>query len=175
MSGNFLEHSKRLTVIYSPITSIAPADRNARTHSQAQIAQLVRSVREFGWTNPILIDEHATIIAGHGRLEAARSLGMAEVPTITLAGLSDAQRRALALADNKLALNAGWDEALLAGELDALRGLDFDVSLIGFSDDELADLLNEPDFAPVGEDQQGRLDERAPVTCPECGHVFSPA
>jgi DNA modification methylase len=162
--SDLLEKTKRLSVVYQSITSIAAASRNARTHSAAQIEQLVRSVREFGWTNPILIDEHATIIAGHGRLEAARRLAMVDVPTITLAGLTDAQRRALALADNKLALNAGWDEALLADELDALRGLDFDVSVIGFGEDELAamlasrnDGLTDPDDVPEAPAE--------PVTC----------
>ena len=89
---------------------LVPAERNARTHSQEQIKQLVASIQAFGWTNPILIDEDHAIIAGHGRLEAARLAGLSDVPTITLTGLSAAQKRALAIADNKLALNAGWDE-----------------------------------------------------------------
>ena len=120
---------------------LVPAERNARTHSQEQIKQLVASIQAFGWTNPILIDEDHAIIAGHGRLEAARLAGLSDVPTITLTGLSAAQKRALAIADNKLALNAGWDDDLLRLELGEL-GLDgFDLSLIGFSDFELKDIL----------------------------------
>ena len=124
----------RLAVSYLPLTMLAPAERNARTHSQEQIAQLVASISAFGWTNPILIDEDRGIIAGHGRLEAAKAAGLSEVPTIALTGLSAAQKRALAIADNKLALNAGWDDELLRLELGELGLEGFDLSLIGFSD-----------------------------------------
>lgn len=103
--------------------------------------QISRSIAEFGWTNPILVDEHNAIIAGHGRLEAAKQRGMAEVPTIMLAGLSAAQKRALAIADNQLALNAGWDAETLRLELGELGAAGFDVSLVGFSDDEMAAIL----------------------------------
>jgi DNA modification methylase len=123
------------------LTMLAPAERNARTHSQEQIAQLVASISAFGWTNPILIDEDRGIIAGHGRLEAAKTAGLSDVPTITLTGLSAAQKRALAIADNKLALNAGWDDELLRLELGELGLEGFDLSLIGFSDLELKDIL----------------------------------
>jgi len=131
----------RLAVSYLPLTMLAPAERNARTHSQEQIAQLVASISAFGWTNPILIDEGRAIIAGHGRLEAAKAAGLSDVPTITLTGLSAAQKRALAIADNKLALNAGWDDELLRLELGELGLEGFDLSLIGFSDLELKDIL----------------------------------
>jgi ParB-like chromosome segregation protein Spo0J len=154
---------------------IRPAARNPRTHSPAQVEQIARSIAAFGWTNPILVDEHNGIIAGHGRLAAAQKLGMAEVPTITLTGLSAEQKRALVIADNQLALGASWDADMLALELGELGSGGFDLSIIGFSDAELDDILKEPGFAPVGEDEQGRLDQRAPVTCPECGHEFSPA
>jgi len=117
------------------------AARNPRTHSPAQIEQIARSITAFGWTNPLLVDEAGVIIAGHGRLEAARKLGMAEVPTITLTGLSADQKRALVIADNQLALNAGWDAELLALELGELGAAGFDIGLIGFSDDELASIL----------------------------------
>jgi DNA modification methylase len=117
------------------------AARNPRTHSPAQIEQIARSITAFGWTNPLLVDETGIIIAGHGRLEAARKLGMAEVPTITLTGLSADQKRALVIADNQLALNAGWDAELLALELGELGAAGFDIGLIGFSDDELAAIL----------------------------------
>jgi DNA modification methylase len=131
----------RLAVSYLPVAELVPAERNARTHSPEQIQQIARSIGAFGWTNPILVDEARAIIAGHGRLEAARVAGLAEVPTITLAGLSAAQKRALAIADNKLALNAGWDDELLRLELGELGLEGFDLGLIGFSDLELKDIL----------------------------------
>jgi DNA modification methylase len=131
----------KLEVNYLHLEDLAPATRNARTHSSEQIAQLVASISAFGWTNPILIDEDRAIIAGHGRLEAAKAAGLSDVPTITLTGLSAAQKRALAIADNKLALNAGWDDELLRLELGELGLEGFDLSLIGFSDLELKDIL----------------------------------
>jgi DNA modification methylase len=131
----------RLAVSYLPVAELVPAERNARTHSPEQIQQIARSIGAFGWTNPILVDEARAIIAGHGRLEAARVAGLAEIPTITLAGLSAAQKRALAIADNKLALNAGWDDELLRLELGELGLEGFDLGLIGFSDLELKDIL----------------------------------
>lgn len=125
-----------------PVDSLVPYARNARTHSSEQIAQLRASIREFGFTNPLLIDEAGGIIAGHGRLEAARAEGLPEVPCIVLAGLTEAQRRALVLADNKLALNAGWDTELLAVELADLKAGGFDLHMTGFSLDEVDALLN---------------------------------
>jgi DNA modification methylase len=125
------------------VESLIPYARNSRTHSDEQIAQLASSIREFGWTNPILIDGEQGIIAGHGRLMAARKLGMTEVPCIRLDHLTDAQRRAYIIADNKLALNAGWDEEMLALELGELGDLDFDLSLIGFDESELGNLMAE--------------------------------
>lgn len=130
-----------LSVEYRPVDILIPYVNNARTHSDAQIAQIAASIREFGFTNPILVDGENGIIAGHGRLSAARKLGMQEVPVIELAGLTDAQKRAYVLADNKLALNAGWDDALLRLELGELDAEGFDIGLIGFGEDELAGLL----------------------------------
>ena len=123
------------------IGELIPYDHNARTHSADQIAQIAASIREFGWTNPVLLDGHNGVIAGHARLAAARLLGLATVPCIELAHLTEAQKRAYILADNKLALNAGWDLSLLAGEIQDLQGLDFDLNLLGFGDQELAELL----------------------------------
>src|SRR5689334_15267591 len=120
-----------------PIGSLEPYARNPRTHSPAQVEKLAGSLRAFGWTNPILVDAAAGIIAGHGRLRAAKRLGLAEVPVIRLDHLSEAQRRAFLLADNCLALDAGWDENLLALELGELNGLAFDLALTGFSPREL--------------------------------------
>jgi len=120
---------------------LVPYIRNARTHSADQVAQIAASIAEFGFTNPILIGEDDVIIAGHGRLIAAQSLGLAEVPVIVLDHLSEVQRRALILADNRIAENAGWDNAMLASELAALRDENFDLDMIGFDEAELDELL----------------------------------
>ena len=124
-----------------PVDSLIPYVNNARTHSEAQIGQVAASIQEFGWTNPILIDDANSVIAGHGRVLAAQKLGMDKVPCIRLSHLSEAQRKAYVIADNKLALNAGWDDDLLSVELEALKELDFDLDLIGFDDAELDALL----------------------------------
>ena len=124
-----------------PLARLRPYERNARTHSPEQVAQIAASIQEFGFTNPILVGEDDGIIAGHGRLAAAMDLGLTEVPVIVLGHLTAEQRRAYVLADNKLALNAGWDEELLAMELQELQLAEFDLSLLGWSDEELADLL----------------------------------
>jgi DNA modification methylase len=125
------------------VASLVPYARNARTHSDEQVAQIAASIREWGWTTPVLVDEDGGIIAGHGRVMAARKLGLADVPVMVAAGWSEAQRRAYVLADNKLALNAGWDTELLKVELGELQGDGFDLGLTGFSGDELAALLAE--------------------------------
>lgn len=122
---------------------LIPYARNTRTHSEAQVAQIAGSIREFGFTNPVLIDAENGIIAGHGRVMAAQKLGIDKVPCIRLAHLTDTQRRAYIIADNKLALNAGWDEEMLALELGELGDLNFDLSLIGFDDAELGDIMAE--------------------------------
>ena len=134
----------RLAVTYRATGSLKPDPRNARTHSKRQLQQLVASIRQFGFTNPVLIDPEGVLIAGHGRLLAAKSIGMAEVPTIELVGLNDAQKRALRLADNKIALGAGWDLDILKVELAELFSLDLDMDLTvtGFSTGELDVLLS---------------------------------
>lgn len=124
-----------------PVADLIPYARNARTHSDAQVAQIAASIREFGFCNPILIDAQTGIIAGHGRLLAARQLGMETVPCVRLGHLSDTQRRAYILADNRLALSAGWDEAMLALELSALEIEGFDLDLTGFDADEVGELM----------------------------------
>jgi DNA modification methylase len=124
-----------------PVEKLIPYDRNARTHSDEQIEQIARSIQEFGFTNPILVDTQDGILAGHARLRGALRAGLPQVPVIVLDHLSEAQKRAYILADNKLALNAGWDDELLAKELAALEQDGFDRSLTGFSDAELAELL----------------------------------
>lgn len=122
------------------VADLIPFAKNSRTHSDSQVAQIAGSIREFGFTNPILIDEQNGIIAGHGRLLAARKLNLEEVPCIRLEGLSDAQKRAYVIADNKIALNAGWDEKLLALELRELGDLGFDTDKTGFTSEEIAEL-----------------------------------
>ena len=137
------------------VSALVPYARNARTHSDEQVAQIAASIREWGWTVPVLIDEDGGLIAGHGRVLAARKLGLAEIPVMVATGWSEAQKRAYVLADNKLALNAGWDADLLRVELADLQAFDFDLGLTGFSDEELAGLLaqsseglTDPDTVP---------------------------
>jgi ParB-like chromosome segregation protein Spo0J len=156
------------------VESLIPYARNARTHSDAQVAQLAASIQEWGWTTPVLIDETGGIIAGHGRVMAARKLGIEDVPVMVAAGWSEAQRRAYVLADNKLALNSGWDMDLLKVELQDVGELGFNLDKIGFDLDEMAALFDEPDFAPGEESDQGKLDELSPkmCQCPNCGQDF---
>ena len=126
-----------------PIDRLVPYERNARTHGPEQVAQIAASIQEFGFTNPILVDGKDGIIAGHGRLAAARDLGLTEVPVVVLSHLTPEQKRAYVLADNKLALNAGWDDDLLRAELLDLRTDGIGWDLIGWSDDEMAGLLTD--------------------------------
>jgi DNA modification methylase len=143
------------------IEKLIPWARNPRTHSDAQIAQIAASIAEFGFNNPILVDTKAGIIAGHGRLLAARKLGLTEVPVIVLDHLTEAQKRAYVIADNKLAENAGWDDEMLRIEIEALQDENFDVSLLGFEDVELARLLAAQDAL------EGLTDEDAAPELPE--------
>ena len=145
--------------------TLVPYARNARTHSDAQVAQIAASVREWGWTVPVLVDEEGTIIAGHGRVLAAQSLGLDEVPVMVATGWTEAQRRAYVLADNRLALNAGWDTELLKLELADLKAADFDMELMGFGEDELAGMMADaqaPDAAAGGSEagSKGSLADR---------------
>jgi DNA modification methylase len=142
-------------VVRKPVADLIPYAKNARTHSAEQIEQLASSIKEWGWTTPILIDEAGTIIAGHGRVMAAQSLGITDVPVMVAEGWTDAQRRAYVIADNKLALNAGWDDDLLKIELSDLQDVGFDLGLAGFAPDELSVLfadktagLTDPDDVP---------------------------
>ena len=149
-----------------PIEKLVPYAKNSRTHSDEQVAQIAASIREWGWTTPILVDETGSIIAGHGRLQAARRLQMTEVPVVVATGWSEAQKRAYVIADNKLALNAGWDNELLALELGELGDAGFDLELTGFTDEEIKALmpvevtegLTDPDAAPAVQEN--------PVTVP---------
>jgi DNA modification methylase len=151
-----------------PIGKLIPYGANARTHSAGQVEELAASLREFGWTNPILAKSDGTVIAGHGRLEAAKKLGMGKVPVLVLDHLTEEQARAYVIADNRLAQNAGWDEDLLAVEVGALEELGFDVSLLGFTEDELRALGGAPE---VEEDSDGEGAEEAPERA-ELGQVW---
>jgi ParB-like chromosome segregation protein Spo0J len=162
-----------------PVDRLVPYERNARTHSPEQVAQIAASIQEFGFTNPILVASDDGIIAGHGRLAAAKDLGLAEVPVVVLDHLTPDQKRAYVLADNKLALNAGWDADLLQQEIAALNLVDFDLSLMGWSEDELSGLLDpegidEPakeyeGSQEYGEDEFSEFEHK----CPRCGFEFN--
>jgi hypothetical protein len=148
------------------ITRLTPYARNSRTHSDEQISQLAASIKEWGWTTPILVDEDGSIIAGHGRLKAAQELGYETVPTIELGELTEQQQQAYIIADNKLALNAGWDNELLLFEIQQLQNAGFDVSLIGFNVDELK-ALNFDD-AEIDEDFKEPSDDSRNTLLIEC-------
>lgn len=149
-----------------PIDKLIPYAKNARTHSEEQVAQIAASIKEWGFTTAVLVDESGSIIAGHGRMMAARKLGMDTLPVMVAAGWTDAQKRAYVIADNKLAMNAGWDEEMLALELGGLGDLGFDLELTGFTDEEIKALmpvevtegLTDPDAAPAVQEN--------PVTVP---------
>jgi DNA modification methylase len=149
------------TVDHWPIDRLHAYARNPRTHSEDQVAQIAASIVEFGWTNPVLVSADGTVIAGHGRLEAARRLGLDAVPVLVLDHLSEAQRRAYVITDNKLALNSGWNDELLAAELHALNGDGFDLSLIGFDEGELDRLMAplEDEEVPASEASDEDADE----------------
>lgn len=155
----------KIKIEYRPLDKLIPYAKNARTHSDDQIAQIAGSIREFGWTNPVLVDGDNGIIAGHGRVLAARLLKIATVPVIELHGLTETQKRAYILADNRLAENAGWDDDLLPLELQSLIDDDFDISLTGFSDEDLAEMLQPVDASEQGEDDAPGLQEKV-VTQP---------
>lgn len=157
-----------------PVASLVPYARNSRTHSPQQVDKIAASIREFGFLNPIIVDGENGIIAGHGRVMAAQKLGLHDLPVIEASHLTDAQRRAYVIADNRLALDAGWDNELLKVELQDLDSQGFDLTITGFDLGELTALFDEPNFEPGTEEDQGKLDELAPkmVQCPHCGQDF---
>ena len=166
---------RRLEVIYRDPFDLTADPRNARTHSPEQIEQLRASIREFGFTNPVLLRPDGMIGAGHGRVEAAKAEKLALVPTCVVEGLTDDQWRAYVLADNKLALNAGWDVDLLAAELRALEGGTADLTLTGFSQTELDDLLRQTVEAGQAPEAFPEFDEAIETEhrCPKCGYAWS--
>ena len=166
-----------MEVINKKIEELTPYKNNSRTHSEEQIGQIVSSIKEFGFTNPILIDEDNNIIAGHGRLLGAKNLDMKEVPCIVLKNLTEAQKKAYIIADNKMALNASWNDELLKLELESLKDLDFDLDLTGFNENEIDEILN-----PVTIDWEDVEDlteetyeepEKDMLECPKCHHTDS--
>jgi DNA modification methylase len=161
-----------LQVVMWPVEKLIPYARNARTHSDEQVAQIAASIAEFGWANPILAGADGIIIAGHARLLAARKLGLTEVPVIVLDHLREAQRRALVIADNRLALNAGWDEEMLRVELEALREDDFNLDLLGFTDEEVEELLREPEPAVAGNTDEDAVPEPPETAITAPGDVW---
>lgn len=160
-----------------PTSDLIPYARNARTHSDEQVAQIAASIREFGFCNPVLIDGQNTIIAGHGRVLAAGRMKLETVPCRRLTHLTDAQRRAYVIADNRIALSSEWDAAMLSNELSDLHADEFDMAVLGFDADELATLLDLPDMpadATPPEDFK-EVDEtiKTEHTCPKCGYQWS--
>ena len=154
----------QLEVTYRKVEDLIPYARNARTHSDEQVARIAASIKEFGWTNPIIIDGENGIVAGHGRTLAARKLGLTEVPCIELKNLTETQKRAYILADNRLALDAGWDNEMLALELGDLKDAGVDLELTGFSDEELDELLATPTESANGDEDEAPEPQEDPVS-----------
>lgn len=142
----------KLKIEYRKVSELLPYARNARTHSDAQVSQLAASIKEFGFNNPVAIDADGMILCGHGRVMAAQKLGMTEIPTVCLSHLSATQKKAYILADNKLALNAGWDNDMLKVELEDLKFSNFDLDLVGFSTEELDEIMNQDEEPEVEDD-----------------------
>jgi DNA modification methylase len=162
-----------LVVEYRPVDGLFAYARNARTHSENQVAEIAGSIREFGFTNPVLMGEDGTLIAGHGRILAARKLGLTAVPAIVLTGLTKTQRQALTLADNRIALNAGWDRDLLALEIGDLQEAGFDLGLTGFSGGEIAGLLQPVDESEAREDgSTGEIPDPVADPIVQCGDLW---
>jgi ParB-like chromosome segregation protein Spo0J len=158
-----------------PIDRLVPYAKNSRTHSEEQIAQIAASIKEWGFTTAVLVDEQGGIIAGHGRVLAARKLGMDTLPVMVAEGWSEPQKRAYIIADNKLALNADWDNELLALELGDLSNLGFDIDLIGFTAGEIAKLtFEEKDLYPDSSTKEINPDDyNMGHQCPKCGFEFN--
>jgi ParB-like chromosome segregation protein Spo0J len=155
------------------IDKLIPYARNARTHSDEQVSQLAASIKEWGWTTPVLVDEDGGIIAGHGRTLAAQKLKMTEVPVMVAKGWSETKKRAYVIADNKIALNSGWDDELLKLELHALDEADYSLDMTGFSADELTEVMFDKLIDPESPDEFKEVDEtNMDHKCPRCGFEF---
>lgn len=166
----------KLKIIYKNIEDLIPYARNSRTHSDAQVSQIAASIREFGWRNPVLVDGDNGIIAGHGRILAARKLGIDEIPTIDASDMTEAQKKAFIIADNKIATNAGWDEQLLMLEIEDLKSMDADLSILAFSDKEISNILgilDEDEEIREPSDESRNLIMVELVSERECENLFS--
>lgn len=161
-------------IIFLAVSELIPYARNTRTHSETQVSEIAGSIREFGFTNPVLIDQDNEIIAGHGRVLAARKLSIDQVPCIQLKHLTDTQRRAYSIADNKLALNASWDSDLLSLEIKDITEAGFNADMLGFDADELAAILAD-DAAAFSPEDFSEYDENINTEheCPKCGYTWS--
>ena len=153
------------------LKKLIPYARNSRTHSDIQVSQIAASIREFGFTNPVLITDECDIIAGHGRVLAAKKLGMDTIPCIKLDYLTDTQRRAYIIADNQMSINSGWDFDMLAVEIDELNDAKFDVSLLSFTNEQLAELIGSPE-EPVDNELKADEKDKETCICPKCHFEF---
>lgn len=158
-----------MKIIQKPVSKLTAYEKNSRTHSDEQIDQICASIKEFGFTNPVLINPDNRIIAGHGRVMAAERMGVDKVPCIVLEGLTEAQERAYVIADNQLTLNASWDYEILKYEISELSDIDYDVNLLGVDLEQLF-----PEFPAGTENDQGSLSDLDPkmITCPHCNKEF---
>jgi ParB-like chromosome segregation protein Spo0J len=166
-----------ITIEYVRVDDVVKYQRNSRTHSAAQVEQIKKSIQEFGFTNPVIFDENNVLIAGHGRIEAATQLKLEKVPGIRLVGLSEVQKKALRIADNKLPLNAGWDEEQLKLEIIDLQAEDFHLDLLGFTPDELEFYTQDIDidgfFEEVESEAEAKEEEEPKkIKCPHCGEMI---
>lgn len=154
------------------ISALIPYVNNSRTHSEEQVLQIASSIKEFGFTNPVLIDDEKSIIAGHGRVLAARKLGINEIPCIVLSGLSKAQKKAYVIADNQIALNAGWDFDLLKVEIELLQEFDYDLDLLGFDDSTIGSILSSKELMNDNDNFDSVDDHKTKNKCPRCSYEF---
>ena len=164
---------EKLQVKYLPITDLIHYVNNSRTHTENQISQIASSIKEFGFTNPVLIDGTNGIIAGHGRVLAAQKLDIDQIPCIELSHLTETQKKAYVIADNKLALNAGWDINLLQLEIESLHSNDFNLDLLGFDQSFIHDILEETEKEYFAPDDFKEIEEsELKHTCPRCGFEY---
>jgi ParB-like chromosome segregation protein Spo0J len=159
-------------IVFMPVAELQGYKQNARQHGEDQIAALMKSIKSFGFTAPVMISDEGTIIAGHGRVEAARRLHYSTVPCIRLSNLTEAQQKAYVIADNQLASMATWDWDMLAAEIDNLKDQDFDISTLGFTKEQLDEMLGSPDEIPEIADEKVEKPDKDTAICPKCHHEF---
>ena len=159
-------------IVFMPVAELQGYKQNARQHGEEQIAALMKSIKSFGFTAPVMISDEGTIIAGHGRVEAARRLHYSTVPCIRLSNLTEAQQKAYVIADNQLASMATWDWDMLAAEIDNLKDQDFDISTLGFTKEQLDEMIGSPDEIPEIADEKVKKPDKDTAICPKCHHEF---